>query len=354
MAMTPITDDRLAELIGYERHFGLEVKSALRELQARREAERTALSESQREQVAEAVKLAKQFFVYGKNSKRKSSEFVLSEVLILCADELGRVAKEQARREAERCPVCGGDGWTLEGRNRRGDLLRGDCPACHGTGKITAEPERDVRQKRVAEWCAHAFGMDHASSVPQRGIRHAEEAIESAQAAGCERKMVHNLVDYVFDRPAGKLSQEIGGSGITLLALADAAGLSADAEEARELARVLAKPLEHFAARNKAKDDAGFDTAKSADPGVPPNCRNVLFPGDPSTCQDDPCACAAEPELLTALREALPKLSHSVECLSHTPTEKWKAEGSVSFENCRCVISRVRAAISQYEQKERG
>lgn len=22
-----------------------------------------------------------------------------------------------------------------------------------------------------------------------------------------------------------------------------------------------------------------------------PTCRNALFPGDPSTCQDDPCAC---------------------------------------------------------------
>lgn len=131
------------------------------------------------------------------------------------------------------------------------------------------EDTRDKRQKQVAEWCAAAFGTDHAASIPQRGIRLAEEAIEAAQSAGCDAAMIHKLVDHVFSKEPGHLAQEIGGSGITLLALAQAAGLSADAEEARELARVLAKPLEHFAARNKAKDDAGFNVvAASAGEGT--------------------------------------------------------------------------------------
>lgn len=76
--------------------------------------------------------------------------------------------------------------------------------------------------------------------------------------------MVHKLVDHVFDRPPGNLAQEIGGSGITLLCLAQAAGLSADIEEARELKRVLKKPLAHFAARNEAKNAAGFNVAGMA------------------------------------------------------------------------------------------
>lgn len=121
--------------------------------------------------------------------------------------------------------------------------------------------DRDARQKRVADWCAAAFGAGHASSVPQRGIRLAEEAIEAAQAAGCERAMVHRLVDHVFDRPAGELGQELGGVGVTLLALAAAAGLSADDCEQSEIERVLAKPLAHFAARNAAKNAAGFNVA---------------------------------------------------------------------------------------------
>lgn len=120
---------------------------------------------------------------------------------------------------------------------------------------------RAVRQEDVASWCASAFGHAHASSIPQRGIRLAEEAIEAAQAAGCDQAMVHKLVDYVYARPKGELAQELGGIGVTLLALAAAAGLSADDEEAREVERVRGIPLEHFTARNAAKDAAGFNTS---------------------------------------------------------------------------------------------
>lgn len=126
--------------------------------------------------------------------------------------------------------------------------------------------DRDARQREVHEWCAAAFGADHAASLPQRGIRHVEEAIEAAQAAGCERAMVLKLVDYVFDRPAGELRQEIGGSGLTLLALAQAASISADEAECAEIARVKAKPLEHFAKRNRVKNDAGFNTSAPPSP----------------------------------------------------------------------------------------
>lgn len=70
--------------------------------------------------------------------------------------------------------------------------------------------------------------------------------------------MLHRLVDHVYAKPAGELRQELGGLGVTLLALAQAAGLSADDAETREIARVMAKPLAHFAARNAAKKAAGF------------------------------------------------------------------------------------------------
>lgn len=124
---------------------------------------------------------------------------------------------------------------------------------------------RDYRQQRVAEWAIAAFGEAHVQSLPQRGIRLLEEAIEAAQAAGCGRKMCQKLVDYVFDRPAGELKQEIGGVGLTLLALSYAADISADDAEAAELERVLAKPLEHFAARNRVKNDAGFNLEEPLD-----------------------------------------------------------------------------------------
>lgn len=117
---------------------------------------------------------------------------------------------------------------------------------------------RLCRQKTVATWCINAFGVEHATSIPQRGIRLLEEALEAYQAAGATQEMAHRLVDYVFGRPVGELAQELGGVGVTLLALANAAGLIADEQEALEVARVLSKPLEVYAARNAAKDAAGF------------------------------------------------------------------------------------------------
>lgn len=115
---------------------------------------------------------------------------------------------------------------------------------------------RDQRQAQAFDWMSAAFGPQ---TIVQRGVRLAEEAIEAAQAAEVPRDMLHKLVDHIYDRPAGDLRQELGGVGVTLLGLAAAAGLSADECEAAELARVLAKPLAFFAARNAAKNDAGFN-----------------------------------------------------------------------------------------------
>ncbi len=56
----------------------------------------------------------------------------------------------------------------------------------------------------------------------------------------------------------GDLRQELGGVGVTTLALAAAAGVDADCCELSEVHRVLSKPLEHFTARNAAKNEAGF------------------------------------------------------------------------------------------------
>jgi len=45
---------------------------------------------------------------------------------------------------------------------------------------------------------------------------------------------------------------------VCVLALAAAAGLSADEEECREMHRVLSKPLGEFTERNASKNAAGF------------------------------------------------------------------------------------------------
>jgi hypothetical protein len=122
--------------------------------------------------------------------------------------------------------------------------------------------EREDRQRTIGEWAVAAFGEAEALSLPQRGLRLLEEAAEAAQASGVGIDQARHLLSYVWDRPVGRLSQELGGVGVTALALAHAAGFSADGAEKNEIARVLARPLEHFTKRNHEKNNAGLPAPK--------------------------------------------------------------------------------------------
>jgi hypothetical protein len=117
---------------------------------------------------------------------------------------------------------------------------------------------RDQRQTMIINWACMAFGEAEATGIPQRGLRLLEEAIETFQACGGDEAIAHKLVKYVFERPPGQVAQELGGVAVTVLALAAAAGLSADEEECREIHRVLSKPLREFTERNANKNAAGF------------------------------------------------------------------------------------------------
>lgn len=132
-------------------------------------------------------------------------------------------------------------------------------------GRPTKGEARLSRQRAVHEWCIAAFGDNHARSIRQRGIRLVEEAIETGQACGCDPEMVHRLIDHIYAKPKGELFQELGGVGVTMLALSEAAKIDADLAERTEIARVLSKPLEHFTARNAAKNAAGFNVLAGAD-----------------------------------------------------------------------------------------
>jgi NTP pyrophosphatase (non-canonical NTP hydrolase) len=149
---------------------------------------------------------------------------------------------------------------------------------------------RDQRQATIASWAERAFSREEATSIPQRGLRLLEEAIEAFQACGGDEAIAHKLVSHVFGRPAGSVGQELGGVAVTVLALAAAAGLSADEEECREVHRVLSKPLGEFTQRNASKNAAGFKIA----PPPPRNscCGNVGTHGEGgreycSTCGSD-------------------------------------------------------------------
>ena len=136
---------------------------------------------------------------------------------------------------------------------------RARCPEeCLAPLAQTREMSRGARQHAIADWTRACFGDAEALSVPQRGIRLLEEAIEAAQAAGVPLEKAQELLAYVYKREVGELAQELGGVSVCVLALAEAAGVDADDAECTEIARVLSKDPAYFAARNAAKNAAGF------------------------------------------------------------------------------------------------
>lgn len=109
------------------------------------------------------------------------------------------------------------------------------------------------------DWARRSFGAEHVSNIPVRCLRLAEEAVELAQAAGIPKDKMYDLIDIVYSRPRGELTQELGGVMMTAVVLSAAMGLDADHFFEIELRRVLAKPAEHFAERNQEKIDLGMD-----------------------------------------------------------------------------------------------
>jgi len=94
-------------------------------------------------------------------------------------------------------------------------------------------------QERVDPWLLECFGGEIARDVAERNHRFGEESLELLQSLGCTKDEVLQLVDYVFSRPAGEPSQEVGGVMVTLAALCLASGLDMHQDGETELARIL-------------------------------------------------------------------------------------------------------------------
>lgn len=126
--------------------------------------------------------------------------------------------------------------------------------------------ERDRRQAAVHRWAIQTFGQACAGNPQERIRRFLEEALELAQAVGMGAGEAHAMVDYVFARPVGEVHQEVGGVSVSLLALCENLGLSAHAEEVREVTRVLALDPVALRAKQQAKHGAGVAGQCSAPP----------------------------------------------------------------------------------------
>lgn len=80
-------------------------------------------------------------------------------------------------------------------------------------------------QDNVGLWVSQTFGEKVMSDIPERCFRFIEEAIELAQAFGVSKEDVLRHVTRTYARPQGEISQEVGGTLVTLAALCQAANL---------------------------------------------------------------------------------------------------------------------------------
>lgn len=116
-------------------------------------------------------------------------------------------------------------------------------------------------QERVSDWMDQCFLPSLYSNMTERGDRLLEEALELLQSKGYDRNRVATLVDYVYGRPAGEPSQEVGGVMVTLAGFCWIAGLDMHADGERELARITQpEVMAKIRAKQEAKNALHFDT----------------------------------------------------------------------------------------------
>jgi hypothetical protein len=119
-------------------------------------------------------------------------------------------------------------------------------------------PFRTDRQVRAGKWVRDTFPHGQASNIPEQATRLLEEALECAQAAGVPACMANKLIYRVYGKEPGDLAKEIGQVGLCILTLSVAAGVSADNEEAAEVAHVIAQPASYYHERYARKVAGGF------------------------------------------------------------------------------------------------
>lgn len=111
-------------------------------------------------------------------------------------------------------------------------------------------------QSDVEIWMQRCFGAEITADPVERNHRFIEEALELIQANGATASEAHYLVDYVFARPVGRRSQEVGGVMVTLAALCNTTGDNVDLCAGEELRRCWRK-IDTIRAKQAAKPQFG-------------------------------------------------------------------------------------------------
>lgn len=111
-------------------------------------------------------------------------------------------------------------------------------------------------QDNVKPWLLECFGEEIANNKTERNHRYLEESLELVQSTGCTQEEAYQLVDYVFNRPVGEPTQEVGGAMVTLAALCLAHKMDMHDAGNVELARIWTK-MEQIRAKQASKPRRG-------------------------------------------------------------------------------------------------
>jgi hypothetical protein len=126
-------------------------------------------------------------------------------------------------------------------------------------------------QNRVGEWMEQCFTPEIIADKLERSDRFIEEALELVQACGYDAARAHALVDYVFGRPVGEPSQEVGGVMVTLAALCNPHGLDMQQAAEVELSRILRPEIiEKIRVKQASKPTGSALPVPSAEAGAEP------------------------------------------------------------------------------------
>lgn len=93
-------------------------------------------------------------------------------------------------------------------------------------------------QREIADWMKRCFSPSTVSNPRERAFRMMEEATELFQAMDCSKEEAQTILDYVFARPKGEPSQEVGGLSVTIAALCGPTGINWEDAAIKELERI--------------------------------------------------------------------------------------------------------------------
>lgn len=132
-----------------------------------------------------------------------------------------------------------------------------NCQHCSKTeSAMQVEAREDAPalpfQARVQPWMMACFGAEIAGDKLERGDRLLEEVLELLQSGDYPPERVAALTAYVYGRPVGEPSQEVGGVMVTLAAYCLAHGLDMHEAAEVELSRIWTK-VETIRAKQAAK-----------------------------------------------------------------------------------------------------